>query len=452
MRRPLCFASDYGHADDFAGVCRGVIARVAPDVRVIDVTHGLPERNVLAGALVLRNTLPYMPDRAVHLAVVDPGVGGPRRAVALRSVGDRLFVGPDNGLLMLAADRDGGVEAAHELTNEELWLSPLSATFHGRDIFAPVAARLADGLALSDGRDGRSSPASLARLELPEPRRHRDGLTDHGAARRPLRQRGAQPRAPGSSRRPSSATPSSCVCGGERFLARVARTFASVRASDIVVLVDSYGQVAIAVNAGSADEVLGLEPGDEVRLRRTGRAGPRRLAHRLASPARLAIVPFRASTWGARSVTDTSERMKTYVAKPSTIEKKWYIVDAKGHTLGRLATVVADCLRGKRKVTYTPTIDTGDFVVIINAEKIVVTGKKPEQKMYYHHSGYPGGIKSESYAKLQARRPEEIVRHAVRGMLPHNKLGRAQLRKLKIYAGTEHPHEAQQPEVLEIKE
>jgi large subunit ribosomal protein L13 len=144
--------------------------------------------------------------------------------------------------------------------------------------------------------------------------------------------------------------------------------------------------------------------------------------------------------------------MKTYVAKPSTIEKKWYIVDAKGHTLGRLATVVADCLRGKRKVTYTPTIDTGDFVVIINAEKIVVTGHKPEQKMYYHHSGYPGGIKSESYAKLQARRPEEIVRHAVRGMLPHTKLGRAQLRKLKIYAGTEHPHEAQLPEVLEIKE
>ena len=110
--------------------------------------------------------------------------------------------------------------------------------------------------------------------------------------------------------------------------------------------------------------------------------------------------------------------MKTYVAKPSTIEKKWYVVDAKGHTLGRLATVVADCLRGKRKAIYTPNIDTGDFVVIINAEQIVVTGKKPEQKMYYHHSGYPGGIKSESYAKLQARRPEEIVRHAVRGMLP----------------------------------
>ncbi len=144
--------------------------------------------------------------------------------------------------------------------------------------------------------------------------------------------------------------------------------------------------------------------------------------------------------------------MKTYVAKPSTIEKKWYIVDATGHTLGRLSTVVADCLRGKRKTTYTPHIDTGDFVVVINADKIVVTGHKPEQKMYYHHSGYPGGLKAESYRHLLARRPEEIVRHAVRGMLPHNKLGRAQLRKLKIYAGAEHHHEAQKPEPLEIKE
>jgi large subunit ribosomal protein L13 len=144
--------------------------------------------------------------------------------------------------------------------------------------------------------------------------------------------------------------------------------------------------------------------------------------------------------------------MKTYVAKPSTIEKKWYVVDAKGQTLGRLATVVADTLRGKRKPIYTPNIDTGDFVVVINADKIVVTGKKPEQKMYYRHSGYPGGLKAEPYGKLLARRPEEIIRRAVRGMLPHNKLGRAQFRKLKVYAGEQHPHEAQRPEALEIKE
>ncbi len=144
--------------------------------------------------------------------------------------------------------------------------------------------------------------------------------------------------------------------------------------------------------------------------------------------------------------------MKTYVAKPAEIEKKWYVVDASGKTLGRLSTVVADALRGKRKPIYTPHIDTGDFVVVVNAEKVVVTGNKAEQKMYWRHSGYPGGIKGESFASLRARRPEEIVRKAVRGMLPHNRLGRAQLRKLKIYAGPEHPHAAQHPEALEIKE
>lgn len=144
--------------------------------------------------------------------------------------------------------------------------------------------------------------------------------------------------------------------------------------------------------------------------------------------------------------------MKTYVAKPSTVERKWYVVDASGQTLGRLAVVVADTLRGKKKPVYTPHIDTGDFVIIINASKIVVTGSKADQKMYYRHSGYPGGLKAEPYKKLFARKPTEIVRHAVRGMLPHNRLGRAQLRKLKIYAGPEHPHQAQQPQVLEIKE
>ncbi len=144
--------------------------------------------------------------------------------------------------------------------------------------------------------------------------------------------------------------------------------------------------------------------------------------------------------------------MKTYVAKPHEIEKKWYVVDASGKTLGRLSTVVADTLRGKRKPIYTPNIDTGDFVVVVNAEKIVVTGKKAEQKIYWRHSGYPGGIKGESYERLLARRPAEIVRKAVKGMLPHNKLGAAQLRKLKVYAGPEHPHEAQHPEILEVKE
>jgi len=144
--------------------------------------------------------------------------------------------------------------------------------------------------------------------------------------------------------------------------------------------------------------------------------------------------------------------VKTFVAKPATIEKKWYVVDAAGHTLGRLATVVADTLRGKRKAIYTPNIDTGDFVIVVNADKVVVTRKKADEKMYWRHSGYPGGIKGESYERLLARRPTEVVRRAVKGMLPHTKLGAAQLRKLKVYAGPEHPHEAQHPEVLEIKE
>jgi hypothetical protein len=268
MPRLICFASDYGHADDFAGVCRGVIARLAPDVRVIDVTHGLPQRDVMAGALILRNSLPYMPEHAVHLTVVDPGVGGPRRAVALRSAGDRLFVGPDNGLMMLAVARDGGVAEAVELTNEELWLSPLSATFHGRDIFAPVAARLAYGLPL-EAAGQAVDPAGLVPLELPEVRRHRDGLTAtallvdrFGNVTLNLRARQLAEAKLGDD--------VELLCGGERFLARVASTFSSVRPSDIVVLVDSYGQAAIAVNAGSAVEVLGLAPGDEVRLRRLG--------------------------------------------------------------------------------------------------------------------------------------------------------------------------------------
>jgi len=144
--------------------------------------------------------------------------------------------------------------------------------------------------------------------------------------------------------------------------------------------------------------------------------------------------------------------MKTYHAKPGEVTREWWLVDAAGKPLGRVASKIASVIRGKHKPEFTPSTDTGDFVIVINADKVVVTGNKPEQKMYYRHSGYPGGLKSESYAHLQARRPEEIVRRAVRGMLPHTKLGRAQLRKLKVYAGAEHPHEAQAPEPLEIKE
>jgi large subunit ribosomal protein L13 len=142
--------------------------------------------------------------------------------------------------------------------------------------------------------------------------------------------------------------------------------------------------------------------------------------------------------------------VKTYSAKPGEIARDWYLVDADGQTLGRLATRLADLLRGKGKPQYTPHVDTGDFVVVVNAEKIAVTGKKLDEKVYYRHSGYPGGLKQRPLRDQLERRPEEVIRKAVKGMLPRTRLGRQQLTKLKIYAGPEHPHEAQAPKPLEV--
>jgi large subunit ribosomal protein L13 len=142
--------------------------------------------------------------------------------------------------------------------------------------------------------------------------------------------------------------------------------------------------------------------------------------------------------------------MKTYTAKPGEIAREWYVVDAEGQTLGRLATRIADTLRGKGKPVYTPHVDTGDFVVVVNAGKVAVTGNKLRDKRYWRHSGYPGGIRSRTLGELLERRPEEVLRRAVRGMLPKNSLGRSQLMKLKIYAGPEHPHTAQQPQPLRL--
>ena len=144
--------------------------------------------------------------------------------------------------------------------------------------------------------------------------------------------------------------------------------------------------------------------------------------------------------------------MKTYSAKPGEITREWYLVDAEGKTLGRLATQIADTLRGKRKPQYTPHVDTGDFVVVVNAEKIQVTGNKLDQKRYYRHSGYPGGLRSRTLREQLERRPTEVLRVAVKGMLPKNRLARQQITKLKIYAGPEHPHEAQNPKPLESDE
>jgi large subunit ribosomal protein L13 len=143
--------------------------------------------------------------------------------------------------------------------------------------------------------------------------------------------------------------------------------------------------------------------------------------------------------------------MKTWNAKPGEIERRWYVVDAEGQTLGRLATRIADTLRGKDKPQYTPHVDTGDFVVVVNAEKIVVTGKKLDEKMYYRHSGYPGGLKARPLRDQLERRPTEVIRAAVKGMLPRNRLARQQLGKLKVYAGPDHPHEAQAPQPLPLE-
>lgn len=138
--------------------------------------------------------------------------------------------------------------------------------------------------------------------------------------------------------------------------------------------------------------------------------------------------------------------MKSYIAKPAEIEHKWYVIDAEGKTLGKLAAEVATILRGKKKPIYTPHIDCGDYVIVINAEKVAVTGKKEEQKIYKSHSGYPGGLKETTLKELRAKKPEEIIRHAVKGMMPNGKLGRQMFKKLKVYAGAEHPHAAQSPE------
>lgn len=142
--------------------------------------------------------------------------------------------------------------------------------------------------------------------------------------------------------------------------------------------------------------------------------------------------------------------MKSFMASPSTVERKWYVVDAEGKTLGRLASEVANVLRGKNKPIYTPHIDTGDYVIVVNAEKIKVTGKKLEQKIYYHHSDYVGGMKETTLKEMMQKKPEFVITHAVKGMLPKGPLGRQMLKKLHVYAGPEHNHAAQKPETLDI--
>jgi len=258
----VTFLSDYGLDDDFVGVCHGVIARIAPAVRVIDVTHGIARHDVRAGALVLRRALAFMP-AGVHLAVVDPEVGAQRRAVALRCAGDeaRVLVGPDNGLLWLAAQRCGGVVEAIDVGRSPLRLEPVSASFHGRDVFAPVAAHLAAGSASLAEAGDPLDPAELVQLALPRARATDAGLITHvlHADRygNVVLDAGHEDLA-GSGLRLGRAV----TVNGRRAL--YATTFADVPRDGLLLYEDGYRVLSLAVNRGSAMAALGLDRDDEV--------------------------------------------------------------------------------------------------------------------------------------------------------------------------------------------
>jgi S-adenosylmethionine hydrolase len=262
----ITFLTDFGLEDDFVGVCHGVMRRIAPEVEIIDITHGIQPHGVLQGAIVLANTLPYLAP-GVHLAVVDPGVGSDRRTIALRSGDGRLYVGPDNGLLPPAAEKLGGIEAAHEITNLEYALQPISATFHGRDIFSPAAAHLAQGVAIEE-LGPAVEPGSLARIEVPKPdvtdRRiracclyiDRFGNMQLNLTREHLERLGIEP-----------GTQVELELATERYFAIAARTYTDARGGEIILYEDAYENIAIAISGGSAAETFSVEPGADVRIR-----------------------------------------------------------------------------------------------------------------------------------------------------------------------------------------
>jgi S-adenosylmethionine hydrolase len=261
----ITFLSDFGLQDDFVGTCHGVMKRIAPDAEIIDITHGVPPQQVLQGALILRNTLPYMPE-GVHLAVVDPGVGSHRRPLAVRSGDGRLLVGPDNGLLLPSADALGGVAEAHELANPTYALDSVSRTFHGRDLFSPAAAHLALGVELAE-LGPPIDPQALVRLDVPEPEVGQNRIratvlyVDHfgniqlNLKRRHLEDAGVLP-----------GVTVELELSLERYFATAARTFADARAGDIILYEDSYGNVAIAISGGSAARLFGVDAADDVRI------------------------------------------------------------------------------------------------------------------------------------------------------------------------------------------
>jgi S-adenosyl-L-methionine hydrolase (adenosine-forming) len=260
----ITFLTDFGLEDDFVGTCHGVMARIAPDVRVIDVTHGIAPQAVLTGALVLQNTTQYMPI-GVHLAVVDPDVGGNRRAVAVQTNDGRIFVGPDNGLLMLAAD-ELGIAAVHELTDERYRLPEMSHTFHARDLFAPAAAHLAAGTAV--GELGPAlDPDSLVRIEVPEPQVGRTqisatvlvidrfGNIATNARRAHVDALGVQ-----------DGDRVEIRLTLDRYYAVVAQTFADAPPGELILYEDSYGFATLAISRGDAARLTGVSTGDEIRI------------------------------------------------------------------------------------------------------------------------------------------------------------------------------------------
>lgn len=261
----ITFLSDYGHEDDFVGVCHGVMASICPSARVIDITHGLRRHDVLGGAIVLRNALPYMP-AGVHLAVVDPDVGGERRAVALRRADGRFLVGPDNGLLSLAAASGGGTVEAADIGRSPFRLTPLSATFHGRDVFAPVAAQLAAGASLTEAGTPLD-PAQLVAVTMPLPGRDREALVAHviyidhfGNAQLDIRHEDLADSGLKPGRRLALGSGSGIA------IAQFASTFADVEAGELLLYEDAYRTFAVAVRGGDAATRLGLAPGDELQI------------------------------------------------------------------------------------------------------------------------------------------------------------------------------------------
>lgn len=261
----ITFLSDYGLEDDFVGVCHGVIATACPQARVIDIAHGITRHDVRAGAVVLREALPFMP-RGVHLAVVDPGVGGRRRAVVLRLDDGRLLVGPDNGLLWPAAQACGGIEEAADIGRSRFALEPVSATFHGRDVFAPVAAGLAAGATVAEV-GAPCDPRGLIPLELPTARVEAGTLVAHVLY---VDRFGNVALDAG----PDDAIAvelrvgerTMVEAGVARVRSRYVRTFAEVDAGDLLLYEDSYGRLAVAVRDGSAADRLDVATDDEVRL------------------------------------------------------------------------------------------------------------------------------------------------------------------------------------------